>query len=228
MHFWFVFFWSGAVLCCLFSVISSSLFFYDKSCLMFIFSPHGYRSLKSFSELSMEPRRSRHWAAGAALPLSTEPCSNRAPLMMKQNKREAASIKHKANAKIKAELSKTQLERVQFKESSRCFFFFFFSYLVVFRCWVKPQVTRVSIQTDRSQNFTSSVLIPGFSQSYYISHTFFLSFQITFTDKGTHFPLYHSSRSFLGVRWIFCISALLSSSWWPPRVIFLFSFWKLI
>lgn len=107
-------------------------------------------------------------------------------------------------------------------------FFFFFSYLVVFRCWVKPQVTRVSIQTDRSQNFTSSVLIPGFCQSYYISHTFFLSFQITFTDKGTHFPLYHSSRSFLGVRWIFCISALLSSSWWPPRVIFLFSFWKLI
>lgn len=33
LHFWFLCFWSSTVLCCLFSVISSSLFFHNKSCL---------------------------------------------------------------------------------------------------------------------------------------------------------------------------------------------------
>lgn len=124
-HFRFVFF---EVVLCLFSIISSSLFLYDKSCLTFIFAPHGYGSLKSFSELSAERGRSGHPAAGLALSLSAEPCSDWVPLIMKRNKGEAASIEHAIDAKIKAEANKTELEREQFKESSRCFFF---PYLVV-------------------------------------------------------------------------------------------------
>lgn len=175
------------MLCCLFSIISSSLFLYDKSCLTFIFAPHGYGSLKSFSELSAERGRSGHPAAGLPLSLSAEPCSDWVPLIMKRNKGAAASIEHAIDAKIKAEANKTELEREQFKESSRCFFFFPTLWC---RCRMKPQVTDVNIQPDTSQDFTSSVLIPGLCQNSYIPHMFvwvffFPSFHIIFTAKET-------------------------------------------
>lgn len=122
---------------------------------MFIFTPHGFGSLKSFLEPSTEPRRSRCPAASLAL----SPCSNSILLIMKQNKREAASIEQAIDAKIKEEANKTQLEREQFKASSRCFIFPTLRY----RCKEKAQITEINIQSDRSQ-----VSFPALYQRCYI------------------------------------------------------------
>lgn len=51
------------------------------------------------------------------------------------------------------------------------------------RCRMKPQVTEVNTQPDRSQDFTSSVLIPGLCQNCYIPHMFFFSHSTLFSQS---------------------------------------------
>lgn len=81
---------------------------------MFIFTPHGFGSHKG----SLSPLQSPGGAGAqllVLLSLSAEPSSDWMLLIMKQNKRDAASIEQAIDAKIKEEANKTQLEREQFK-----------------------------------------------------------------------------------------------------------------
>lgn len=192
-------FWSSTVLCCLFSIISSSFFLYDKSGIMFIFMPHGYGSLKSFPELSTEPRtprRSRHPAAGLALPLSAEPCRTGYRWLRNETKRGSFHWTWNwCKDQSRREKNTTWKNTVQGIKQ------IFFPPTLWFRCRVKPQVIEVNIQPDRSQNFTSSVLISGLCQNSYIPYIFFSLIPHYFHRKGT--LLFNSIQSFLGIRWTF-------------------------
>lgn len=194
-------FWSSTVLCCLFSVISSSLFFHNKSCL---------RSsllclVTDASEAFLSTAQCPVGAVGAGGVQALHSRLHQALQWLGTTDYEAKQ--QRSSFHWTWNWCKDQSRSVQnttWKRTVQGIKQMLFFLPCDIEMQTKPQVTEVNIQPDRSQDFTSRVLIPGWCQSHYISHMLFSLVPHYFHSQGDC-ALYHSSWSFLGVRWIFCM-----------------------